>query len=131
MENSTSLAPIILTPFNYLGWRADIQISLHNKGLYKITMGREFEPLQYIEKSKFLNRLDEAFGFMCIHISRELLFHPEGIRTLKEVWNKPKSLFGKHDELRGHTLENELIALQLNKFEKIQQFFSKFKSLVR
>ena len=93
-----SLTPIILTPFNYLDWTADMQIILHNKGLYKVTMGREVEPQQPFEKSKYLNKLDEAFGFMCIHISTELLFHLDGLRTPKEVWGKLKSLFGKKDE---------------------------------
>ena len=74
MENSTTLTPKILTPFNYLDWRADMQIVLHNKGLYKVTMGREVKPQQRLEKSKYLNKLDEEFGFMCIHISKELLF---------------------------------------------------------
>ena len=78
-----------------------MQIALHNKGMYRMTMGREVEPQQYIEKSNFLNRLDESFGFMCIQISREFVFHLEGIRTLEEVWDKLESLFGKHDEMRG------------------------------
>ena len=95
-----------------------------------MTMGREVGPQQYVEKSKFLNRLDESFNFMCIHISRELLFHLEGLRTPKEVWDKIESLFGKQDELRGHILENEFIALLPNKFETFQQFFSKYKALV-
>ena len=107
-----------------------MQISLRNKGLYRVTMGREFKPQQHLEKSKYLNKLNEAFGFVCIHISRELLFHLERLRTLKEVWEKLKYLFGKHDELRGHILENELIALQPNNFKTIQWFFSKFISLV-
>ena len=42
-------------------------------------MGREDEPQQYVEKSKFLNWLDEAFDFMCIHMYRDLLFHLEGL----------------------------------------------------
>ena len=74
--------------------------------------------------------LDEDFDFMWIHISRELLFHLEGLRTQKEVWVNLESLFGKQDEMRGHIMENELIALQPNNFETIQHFFSKFKSLV-
>ena len=85
-----------------------------------MTMGREVDPKQYVEKSKFLNRIDEAFGFMCIHISRELLFHLEGLGTLKELWDNHESLFGKQDELRRHILENELIALKFNNFETIQ-----------
>ena len=95
MENSTTLTPKILTPFNYLDWRADMQIVLHKKGLYRVTMAREVELQQPVEKSKYLNKLDEAFGFMCIHISRELLFHLDGLKTPKELWEKLESLFGK------------------------------------
>ena len=93
MENSSTLTPRILTPFNYIDWREDIQMALHNKGMYRMTMGREVEPQKYVEKSKFLNYLDEAFGFMCIHISRDLLFHLEGLKTPKEAWDKLESVF--------------------------------------
>ena len=44
MDNSTNLTHIILTPFNYLDWREDMQISLCNKGLYMMTMGRVVKP---------------------------------------------------------------------------------------
>ena len=63
-----------------------MQIVLHKKCMYRVTMGKEVEPQQLLEKSKYLNKLDEAFGFMCIHISRELLFHIDGLKTPKEVW---------------------------------------------
>ena len=105
-------------------------IMFRNKILYRVTLGKEVEPQQPLKKLKYLNKLDEAFGFMCIHISRELLFHLDGLKTLRELWKKIESLFGKKGELRGHILENELISLQPNNFETIQQFFSKFKSLV-
>ena len=74
-------------------------VALCKLDLYRMNMGREIEPQQYVEKNKFLNRLDEAFDFMCIHISQDLLFHLEGLRTLKESWEKLESLFGKQDEL--------------------------------
>ena len=83
MDNSTDLTLRILTPFNYLDWREDTQILLCNKGLYRMTMGTEVEPQQYIEKSKHLNKLDEAFGYMCIHISRDLLFHLHALKNPK------------------------------------------------
>ena len=83
MDNSLTLNPKIVTPFNNLDWRKNMQIVFLNKGLYKVTMGREFEPQQYLEKSNYLNKLDEAFGFMCIHISMELLFHIDGLKTPK------------------------------------------------
>ena len=73
MEYLASLTPNILTPFNYLDWRDNMKIVLRNKGMYMVTMGKEVEPQQPLENSKYLNNLDEAFGFMCIHISRELL----------------------------------------------------------
>ena len=92
-------------------------------------MGREVEPRQYIEKLKHLNKLDESFGYMCIHIFRELLFHINGLKTPKEVCDKLEFLFGKQDESRLHILENELLELHPSNFDTIQLFFTKFKSL--
>ena len=87
-------------------------------------MGREIEPHHPTEKNKFLNQLDEAFGFLCTHIYLDLLFHLKGLKTPEEACEKLESLFGKQDEIQGHILENELIALQLQNyietFHKIQ-----------
>ena len=41
-----------------------------------------------------------------------------------------KPCLEKQDDLRGHLLENELVALHPSSFETIEQFFTKFKSLV-
>ena len=130
MENSITLTLEVPTPFKYVYWREYMQIVLHNKVLYRVTIGTEVEPQQYLEKSKYLNKGDEYFGFVCIHISKELMFHHDGLKNLKEVWDKLGSLFDRKDELRGHILKNEMIALQPNNFKNIQHFFSKFKSLV-
>ena len=97
--------------------------------MFSMIMGKETKPHHPDEKNKFMNCLDEAFGFLCTHISRYLLFHLEGLRTPKESWEKLEFLFGNQYELRGHVLENELIALQPSSFETIQQFFTRFKSL--
>ena len=67
--------PWILTPFNYLDWREDMKLALCKLGYYRIILGREVEPHQPVEKNNFLNCLDEAFGYLCTHISRYLLFH--------------------------------------------------------
>ena len=93
-----------------------MQVALQNISLYRMTMGREIEPQQHVEKNKFSNRLDEAFGFMCTHMSWDVLFNLEGLRTLKEAWEKLEYLFGRQDELQGNILENELIALQPSNF---------------
>ena len=123
--DSQSFTPWILTPFNYVDWREDMKVSLHNKGFFRIILDREAEPHHLTEKNKLLNQLDEAFGFLCIHISRDLLFHLEGLKTLKESWENIEVLFGKQDALRGNILENELIALHPSYFETIQLFLKK------
>ena len=74
-------------------------VSLCKLGLLRMKMGRETEPQQYVEKNIFLNQLDEAFNFMCTHISRDILFHLEGLRDLKEYWDNIESLFGKQDDI--------------------------------
>ena len=76
-----------------------MQVSLCKIGMFRMTMGRETEPQQYVEKNKFLNRLDEAFGFIGTHISRYILFHIDRLRTLKESLEKLEYLFGKQYEL--------------------------------
>ena len=103
-----------------------MRVSLHKLSLFRMTMGREIVPHHPTEKNKFLNRLDESFGFLCTHISWDILFHLEGLRTLKEVWDNLEYLFGKQDELQGNILENELIALHPSNFESIKQFFTKY-----
>ena len=78
-------------------------VALYKIVLFRMKMGRETDPQQYVEKNKFLNRLDEA---MRTHISQDLVFHLEGLRTPKEYWDKLEYLFGKQYELRWHILEN-------------------------
>ena len=97
-----------------------MQVSLCNNCYFRIILGREVEPHHPAEKNKFPNSLDEAFGYLCTHISRYLLFHLEGFRAPKESWENLEVLFGKKDELQGHILENELIALQPSSFKTIQ-----------
>ena len=106
-----------------------MQMALHKLGYYRIILGREVEPHQLVEKNKLLNLLDESFDYLCTCISRDLLFHIEGLKTPREAWEKLEDLFGKQDELRGHLLENESVALHPNNFKTIEQFFTKFKSL--
>ena len=89
----------ILTLFNFHSWKGDMEIQLHSRGLYRVTMDTEYEDGLAIEKSRFLNKKDEAFGFLCLSISRDLLFHLAGLKTPKEIWDKLETLYGKKDEL--------------------------------
>ena len=117
----------IFTPYNFHSWKGDIEIWLYSRGLYRVTIDTEDEPGSTIEKSRFLNKKDEAFGFLCLSISRDLLFHLVGLKTPKEIWDKLETLYGKHDDLRVYQLENELMSLQPSNFETLNDFFTKFK----
>ena len=86
---------IFLTPINYFKWKVEMVIQLLSKGLYRVTMGTEVEPNSVVEKSKYFNRLDEAFGLLCIRISRELILHVDSLTTPNEVWKNLESLLGK------------------------------------
>ena len=97
--DSLPSTPRILTPFNYLDWREDMQVSLCNKGYFMIILGREVDLDHPVERNKFLNCLDEAFTYLCTHISRYILFHLEGLRTPRESWKNLEDLFGKQDEI--------------------------------
>ena len=103
---------------------------LHSKGLFRVTMDIEVEPGSAIEKSRFLNKKDEAFGFLCLSISNDLLFYLTDLKTPKQIWDKLESLYGQHDDMRVYQLENELMSLQPSNFETLNDFFTKFKHTV-
>ena len=97
-----------------------MQLALCKHGYHRIIHGWEAETHQSVERNKFLNHWDEAFGYLCTYISRDLLFHIERLRTPREAWQKLDSLFNKQDELRGHILENELVSLHPSSFDTIE-----------
>ena len=119
-----------MTPFNFFEWKYEVEILLRTKGLYKVTMEIETDPNAAADKIKWYNRRDEAYGLLCLSISRDLLFHLDGLSSLDEVWENIETLFGKTDEMRGHKLKNELISLTPSSFKSLQVYFSKFKALV-
>ena len=121
---------IILTPFNLFEWKDEMEILLRDKGIYILTMATEAEPNATVEKIKWHNKKDEAYGLLCLSISRDLLFHLHGMTSPNEVWEKLVEIFGNIDEMRGHQIENELISLSPSRFESLQLYFSKFKALV-
>ena len=105
-------------------------MQLHSKRLYIVTMDTEVEPIYYVDKEKYWNRLDEAYVCLCLSIYRDILFHINGLKNPKEVWDNISSLFDKKDDLRIYHLENEMISLHLANFETLNDFFTKFKHLV-
>ena len=121
---------IILNPFNLFEWKYDMEILLRAKGLYRVTMANKEYPNAAAKKIKWHNRRDEAYGILCLSISRDLPFHLDGLTSPDEVWKKIKDIFQNIDEMRGHQIENELISLSPSSFESLKLYFSRFKALV-
>ena len=61
--------------------------------------------------------------------STDLWFHIPIIDEPDQAWEKLESVFGKHNEIEGHKLENELLSLNPNYFSCIQDYLSKYKTL--
>ena len=103
---------------------------LRSKRLFRLTMEIEKEPIHYVDKEKYWKRLDEAYGCLFLSMSRDLLFHINGLKSPKEVWDKLASLFDKQYDIRVYQLENELISLHPSNFETLNDFSTKFKNIV-
>ena len=76
---------IILTPFKLFEWKEEMEILLRVKGIDRVNMDTEAEPY----------RRDEAYGLLCIRISRDLLFHLDGLTSPDQVWEKLADIFWK------------------------------------
>ena len=76
---------IILTPFKLFEWKEEMEILLRVKCLYRVTMATEAKPNSAAEKIKWHNRRDEVYGLLCLSISRDLLFHIDGLTSPNEV----------------------------------------------
>ena len=93
-------------------------------------MALENESNVVVEKAKWHNRVDEAYGLLCLSIYPDLIFHMDGLTTPNQIWTKLESLFGVQDEIREHQLENELISLSLSSFKSMEGLFAKIRSLI-
>ena len=102
---------IILTPFNYFEWKEHMEILMMRKDLFRVTTESEIGSYAAPKNIKWHNRRDESYGLLCLSISRDLLFHLDGLTSPNEVWEKLQTLFGKTNEMRGHSMDNELVSL--------------------
>ena len=62
-------------------------------------------------------------------IYNDFRFNLQGIDDLEIAWEKLEIMFGKHNEILGHQLENELITINLGDNSCIQDYFSMYKTL--
>jgi hypothetical protein len=93
-------------------------------------MDIEVDPTSVINKNRYLNRMNEDYGLLCVSMSPKFMFHIESCTTPDEIWTKLEDIFGKQDKMRGHILEVELNSLDTRNFDNIQDIFMKFKSLL-
>ena len=107
-----------------------MEVLLCTKELFRLIEKTEAVPILNHDKEKYLNKLDEAHGYLFSSVFRDLRFHIQGLKTPKEIWDKLASLFDKQDEMRVHPLENDLITLNPSNFESLNEFFTKFKNLI-
>ena len=63
---------VTLTSFNYYEWKANIELLLRNKGLYRVTMALEIDLNALAEKARWCNRKDEAYGLLSLSLSLSL-----------------------------------------------------------
>jgi hypothetical protein len=102
---------------------------LRSKGLYRITRGKELEPIDDEKKIKWANRNDKSHGLIGMSISHNLSFHLQEIDDFDEAWEKIEFVFGKHNIIRSHHIENQIMTLSRNDFSCIEDHLSKFKTL--
>jgi hypothetical protein len=96
---------IMLTPYNYFAWKEKMIMHIRSIGLYILTINIDKEPTSTIEKSKYLNRMDETFKTICNLIFLDLLFHISSCKTPNESWTTMEMIFGKWDDMRGHMIK--------------------------
>ena len=63
MDSSSAM---ILIPLDYHEWDKNIGIMLRSKGLYKVCLALRYEHNVVAEKPMWHNRLDEAYGLLCL-----------------------------------------------------------------
>ena len=106
--------------FNLFEWKDNMEIFFRDKCLYRVTMETEADPNAAAKNIKSHNRRDEAYGFLCLSISRDLLFHLDSLTSPNEVWDNIEYIFENIYEMRGNQLDNELISLSPNSFKLLQ-----------
>jgi hypothetical protein len=65
---------------------------------------------------------------MCI--SLDLRFHLQQIDKPDEAWENIESVFGKHNIIPAQQLENQVLALGPSDLSFIEDYLSKFKTLI-
>jgi hypothetical protein len=74
----------ILTQYKFFAWKETMIMHISGRGLYLLTMKKNTKTTSAIEKSRYLNGMDQAFGTICSLISPEVVFHIYSCKTPNE-----------------------------------------------
>ena len=118
------------TSNNYFQWKSHMEDLLRSKGLYRITLGTEVALDEDEKQVKWKNKNDQARGFIGMSISPDLRFHLDGEDSPVKAWEKLNNFFGIKNEIQAFQLENELLTLDPSNFPSIEDYLSKFKTLI-
>ena len=121
----------LLTPFSYHQWKEDIEKQLRSKRLFRLTMDTKAEPIHYVNKKKYWNRLDESYECLCLSISQDLLFHPANFKTLNDFFTKFKHPVFQLKLCKVEKEDDQLILSILSKITVDYSFFVSNFQLVR
>ena len=120
----------LLTPYNFHSWKGDMEIQLHSKGLYRVTMDTEDEPGSAIENQySWTRRMKHSDS--CASLFPKIFFSIfRDWRLQRKFGTNLETLYGEQDDLRVYHLENELMSLQSSNFDTLNDFFTKFKHTI-
>jgi hypothetical protein len=74
--------------------------------------------------------MDEAYGTICSLVSPDHLFNISSYKIPDELWTTMEGIFGKQYEMRGHMLDVEFLTLDPKTFNKLQDYFTKYKDML-
>ena len=79
----------ILTPFNYFEWKAEMEILLREKCLYRVTMATEAEPNAAAKKISWVSEyMYLSNHFSVLNRDRVLSSYANVVEILKPWWHK-------------------------------------------
>ena len=97
-----SLVPLLTLFTNYSKWKKKMIAFLMRQALYKVSIGLSKECFSNIN---WLNKIDGAFGEICLALSPSLRYLIGSAEYPKDLWTKLDRTFSKHNEDHNSTLE--------------------------
>jgi hypothetical protein len=76
-----------------------------------------------------MSEKDEALGLITLNIKPNLIHHTKDNKSVKEIWDTFKNLFGTVNTTQINKLKTKLSNLKMGDFESIEEYIGRFKNL--